>query len=116
MRAWKAACDHPGNSTMFYIPEGTFLLGPLLLNGPCYNKRSPRIEIKGTLRALPDLSKFPSTNWIVFKDLYGFNIVGASKIVALDGQGAEDAWKQSSCWEKSRCAKLVTVSFIYKHT
>ncbi|XWS14121.1 hypothetical protein CRYUN_Cryun36dG0096100 [Craigia yunnanensis] len=104
--AWNAACDHPGNST-FYIPEGTFLVGPISFPGPCYNNRSPNIEIRGTLLAPISLSAFQSSNWIAFKNLQGFTLTGGTETAKLDGQGAAEARKQSSCEKSERCKKLI---------
>ncbi|XWS53576.1 hypothetical protein CRYUN_Cryun10bG0013200 [Craigia yunnanensis] len=110
--AWNAACDHPGNST-FYIPEGRFLVGPISFPGPCYNNRSPNIEIRGTILAPISLSAFQSSNWIAFKNLQGFTVTGGTETAKLDGQGAAEAWKQSSCEKSERCKKLITsIDFI----
>ena len=109
--AWNASCDHPGSST-FYIPEGTFLVGPISFPGPCYNNRSPNIEIRGILLAPISLSAFQSSNWIAFRNLQGFTLTGEIKTAKLDGQGAAEAWKQSSCEKSERCKKLITVSSI----
>ncbi|XP_021291843.1 exopolygalacturonase-like [Herrania umbratica] len=110
--AWNAACGHPGNST-FYIPEGTFLVGPISFPGPCYNNQSPNIEIRGTLLAPISLSAFKSSNWIAFRNLQGFTLTGVTETAKLDGQGEAEAWKQSSCEKSARCKKLITtIDFI----
>ncbi|MBA0813328.1 hypothetical protein Gohar_027189 [Gossypium harknessii] len=106
--AWHAACDYPGNST-FYIPEGTFLVGPISFRGPCYNDRSPNVEIRGTLFALSSLSSFKSSYWISFKNLQGLTLIGGPEYGKLDGQGAVEAWKEPSCEKSARCKKLITV-------
>ncbi|XVE65581.1 hypothetical protein DITRI_Ditri08aG0011400 [Diplodiscus trichospermus] len=105
--AWTAACDHPGNST-FYIPGGRFLVGPISFPGPCYNNRSPNVELKGTLLAPASLSSFQFSNWISFKNLQGLTVTGGAEAAKLDGQGAAEAWKQSSCEKSERCKKLIT--------
>ncbi|KAB2009813.1 hypothetical protein ES319_D10G193100v1 [Gossypium barbadense] len=110
--AWHAACDYPGNST-FYIPEGTFLVGPISFRGPCYNDRSPNVEIRGTLFALSSLSSFKSSYWISFKNLQGLTLIGGPEYGKLDGQGAVEAWKEPSCEKSARCKKLITsIDFI----
>ncbi|XVF62542.1 hypothetical protein PTKIN_Ptkin09bG0016300 [Pterospermum kingtungense] len=110
--AWNAACDHPNQST-FYIPEGTFLVGPISFLGPCNNNRSPNIEIRGTLLAPISLTTFQSSNWISFKNLQGFTLTGGSETAKIDGQGAAEAWKQPSCEESDKCEILITsIDFI----
>ncbi|KAJ4844966.1 hypothetical protein Tsubulata_011697 [Turnera subulata] len=107
LAAWDAACDHTGNS-IFYIPEGVFLVGPVSFSGPCLNNQSPDIKIFGTLMAPGSLDAFPESNWIEFKNLANFRLTGGNGKPNLDGQGAVGAWKQSSCTKASRCRKLVT--------
>ncbi|KAK5794491.1 hypothetical protein PVK06_035722 [Gossypium arboreum] len=110
--AWHAACDYPWNSTI-YIPEGTFLVGPISFRGPCYNDRSPNVEIRGTLFALSSLSSFKSSYWISFKNLQGLTLIGGPEYGKLDGQGAVEAWKEPSCEKSARCKKLITsIDFI----
>ncbi|KAF8369347.1 hypothetical protein HHK36_032631 [Tetracentron sinense] len=103
--AWNAACKYSGNAT-FFIPKGTFFLGPVSFNGPCYNKQSPKVEIRGTLKAPSSLNAFPAVTWIIFQGLHGFNLTGAETAL-LDAQGAE-AWTQSDCLKKEKCDNFPT--------
>ncbi|GAV64164.1 Glyco_hydro_28 domain-containing protein, partial [Cephalotus follicularis] len=106
-KAWDAACRQAGNAT-FYVPEGTFLIGPVSFSGPCYNNQSPNVEIKGTLMAPVRLNAFPHSNWIVFKNLNRISVTGGIEMGKIDGQGAAEAWKQVSCSHSMRCDTLVT--------
>lgn len=106
--AWDAACNHTGNST-FYVPEGTYLVGPVTFSGPCFNNESPDIKIAGTLIAPTSLTAFPHSSWIVFQNLKEIRLTGATKTPGkLDGQGAVEAWNQISCRKSMRCDQLVT--------
>ncbi|KAL5849396.1 hypothetical protein ACOSQ4_007409 [Xanthoceras sorbifolium] len=106
LSAWDAACAHAENAT-FYIPEGTFLLGPVTFSGPCSNKQSPSVKIRGTLMAQPDLDAFPNSDWIEFKQLNGTSVTGGNEETTLDGQGGVEAWKQPSCRKSEKCTELI---------
>ncbi|KAE8660160.1 acyl-CoA dehydrogenase family member 10-like [Hibiscus syriacus] len=108
--AWKAACDHPGNST-FYIPEGIFMVGPFTFHGPCYNDLSPNVEIKGTLLAPIRITAFKSLHWIAFKNQKGLTVTGGTETGKVNGQGEAEAWQQYSCLKAARCKKLITSMF-----
>ncbi|KAK8661779.1 hypothetical protein V6N13_091374 [Hibiscus sabdariffa] len=110
LAAWEAACGHPGNST-FYIPEGTFMVGPITFQGTCHNDLSPKVEIKGTLLAPTQLTAFKSLHWIAFKNLKGLTVTGGTETGKIDGQGEAEAWKQPSCEKAARCKKLITSMF-----
>ncbi|KAK8998800.1 hypothetical protein V6N11_069986 [Hibiscus sabdariffa] len=111
LAAWEAACGHPGNST-FYIPEGTFMVGPITFQGTCHNDLSPKVEIKGTLLAPTQLTAFKSLHWIAFKNLKGLTVTGGTETGKIDGQGEAEAWKQPSCEKAARCKKLITPSLV----
>lgn len=87
--AWNAACAH-GGAARFLIPEGTFLVGPIMFLGPCFNRTSPSIEIKGKVLAPSSPNSIPTIGWIEFRSLNKL-VVGGGGVV--DGQGA-DTWKQ----------------------
>ncbi|KAK8671162.1 hypothetical protein V6N13_037767 [Hibiscus sabdariffa] len=108
LAAWEAACGHPGNST-FYVPEGTFMVGPITFHGPCYNDLSPKVEIKGTLLAPTQLTAFKSLHWIAFKNLKGLTVTGGTETGKIDGQGEAEAWKQSSCKKAARSIRNITL-------
>ncbi|GAB4852329.1 hypothetical protein Ancab_016522 [Ancistrocladus abbreviatus] len=103
LSAWRDACNHPGKSTLL-IPPGIFYVGPLLFDGPCHHNQSPKMVIRGTLRAPSDVSVFLKPNWIVFHRLHGLIINGEGNAL-LDGQGKE-AWQDPSCQKKSKCDTL----------
>ncbi|XP_048133925.1 exopolygalacturonase clone GBGA483-like [Rhodamnia argentea] len=107
LSAWEDACAHPGNSTV-YVPDNTFLVGPVSFTGPCRNPYSPKVEVRGILKAPKSPSQFPSNNWIVFRDLRGLVLTGETGRALFDGRGSE-AWSDPSCQKKSRCNKLITV-------
>ncbi|GLU08465.1 hypothetical protein SLE2022_253770 [Rubroshorea leprosula] len=114
LAAWKAACNYAGNAT-FLIPEGIFLLGPISFDGPCLNNLSPNIEIRGTLLAPGSLDAFPSSAWIAFRNLYGFNLTGSGTGKAkIDGKGEVEAWKRSSCEKSMNCNRLVASLYFFE--
>ncbi|XP_058096172.1 exopolygalacturonase-like [Magnolia sinica] len=98
LAAWKSACSYDGKSH-FLVPNGVFLLGPVTFSGSCYKKASPNVQIKGIVKALPNLVAFTDENWIKFTNLHRFTVSGGG---ILDGQGA-DAWKQTTCPEEKKC-------------
>ncbi|KAL3749590.1 hypothetical protein ACJRO7_010687 [Eucalyptus globulus] len=87
-RTWKAVCQWPGKAKMV-IPQGRFLVGPLVFTGPCVNKEPIVVQIRGTLlSASPDeLEDAPMDvdTWIQFYELNGLIVIGGG---TLDGQGA----------------------------
>ncbi|XP_068660769.1 exopolygalacturonase-like [Aristolochia californica] len=99
MQAWNEACSFNGNAALL-IPEGTYLLGAITFEGPCFNKGSPAVELKGTLKAPPGVDSFPTSAWITFRSLHGLVISGGGTI---DGQGGAEAWTVTSCPEKTKC-------------
>ncbi|KAF9598213.1 hypothetical protein IFM89_025910 [Coptis chinensis] len=90
--SWTDACKHAGNST-FIVPRGEFLVGPVSFCGPC--NKSPNVEIRGTLKAPPDMSAFEDSAWLEFRDLSSINITGVGTGM-LDGQG-EASYGRSGC-------------------
>ncbi|KAK6930232.1 Glycoside hydrolase, family 28 [Dillenia turbinata] len=90
LEAWKAACNHGGDST-FFIPEGTFLVGQIIFDGPCHNEGSPLVLLNGTLRAPSSPEAFNDDQWIQFQDLRELHVMGGTGTSLLDGQGQE-AW------------------------
>ncbi|XP_038698090.1 exopolygalacturonase clone GBGE184-like [Tripterygium wilfordii] len=85
LAAWKAACDHDERAT-FYVPEGTYHVGPFEFSGPCKNNQSQRYHLNG------------------------FSITGELDTTNFDGRGAVEAWKQHSCHScqhSSRCETLI---------
>lgn len=115
MAAWKDACSDAGSS-VFLVPEGTFLVGAVSFSGPCHSNKSPKIEIGGTLKAPISLKAFPSSDWIVFTRLNGINLTGINSMAVLDGQGAQ-SWSEATCRQLMNCPNFPIVSsktsFIY---
>ncbi|XP_015573279.2 exopolygalacturonase [Ricinus communis] len=107
LATWEAACRNAGNST-FYIPEGTYIVGPISFSGPCYKNQSPEVKIEGTLVAPSSLNSFLNSEWIEYKNLNGLVLTGRTRVTNFDGQGAVEAWKQISCWSSRECKVLIT--------
>ncbi|ERN07064.1 hypothetical protein AMTRI_Chr12g273480 [Amborella trichopoda] len=101
--AWKAACEWKGPSRLL-IPEGTFLVGPVLFKGPCPSASPMVVQVKGKVKALTDMSKYPSDEWIVFQYVDGLVVTGGG---TFDGQGAS-AWRLNQCPKKAHCKLLPT--------
>ncbi|ERN07142.1 exopolygalacturonase [Amborella trichopoda] len=101
--AWKAACEWKGPSSLV-IPEGTFLVGPVLFKGPCPNASPVVVQVKGKVKASTDMSKYPSDDWIVFQYVDGLLLTGGG---TFDGQGAS-AWSLNQCPKKAHCKLLPT--------
>ncbi|XXG46297.1 hypothetical protein AAC387_Pa02g1175 [Persea americana] len=100
---WKAACWSNGPATI-WIPQGTYLVGPLKFTGPC--KSVPRITMKmeGHLKAETDLNKYPTGDWIFFGWIDKLSIVGTG---TFDGQGAS-IWHLNDCQQNQKCKLLPT--------
>ncbi|RWR94200.1 Glycoside hydrolase [Cinnamomum micranthum f. kanehirae] len=86
---WKDACSYSGDS-WFVVPDGEFLLGEVEFEGPC--TKGIQVEIRGTVKAVKDPSKYTEKSWIMFRHVDGLNISGGG---TLDGQG-ELAWEKNS--------------------
>ncbi|XVF28281.1 hypothetical protein REPUB_Repub15cG0016300 [Reevesia pubescens] len=111
IRTFKEACNFHGNA-MMVIPEGDFLLGPVIFQGPCFNPSPLIIQANGMLKAQSDLSHFGGTSqlsdWISFQNIDGLILSGQG---TFDGQGA-DIWKGDGC-DKSECIRMpATFKFI----
>ncbi|XP_058068980.1 exopolygalacturonase-like [Magnolia sinica] len=98
--AWKEACAWNGMGRVL-IPKGTFLVGPVLFEGPC---KGPIIfQVSGVVKA-PGLEKFPSDSWIVFHYINGLMVTGGG---TFHGEGAE-AWPHNQCSKNKKCKFLPT--------
>lgn len=95
---------------MMVIPAGEFLLGPVLLSGPCTNP-SLTIQANGIVKAQRDMSFFKggadAADWITFQNIKGLTLTGTG---TFHGQAAE-LWKTHTCAGKSDCQRLPAVSF-----
>ncbi|KAK6912600.1 Glycoside hydrolase, family 28 [Dillenia turbinata] len=94
LEAWENACDATGDVSTLVVPEGTYLLQPVLFQGPCESKNI-HVEIRGTLVAPPTLEDWKYCDrkgWIKFKRIDGLRVGGCGQI---DGRGS--LW-----WEEFR--------------
>ncbi|WOK98002.1 hypothetical protein Cni_G06710 [Canna indica] len=104
--AWNASCATAGKPRIV-IPEGKYLVGPLVFKGPC--KGMQVIELRGELLASTDLSIYVS-NWIQFQYIDGLIITGNGR---FNGQGAT-AWPHNQCPKKWSC-KLLPTSLVFSY-
>ncbi|RWR72103.1 Glycoside hydrolase [Cinnamomum micranthum f. kanehirae] len=101
LSAWKEACAWDGMGRIL-IPKETFIVGPLVLKGPC---KGPIVfQLKGVMKAHTDLSIFKSDVWIEFQYVKGLLVTGGG---TLDGQGAS-AWPHNQCPKNFKCKILPT--------
>ncbi|ERN16472.1 hypothetical protein AMTR_s00052p00215380 [Amborella trichopoda] len=100
--AWKAPCEWKGPSRLV-IPEGTFLVGPVLFKGPCPSTSPMVVQVKGKVKASTDMTKYPLDNWIVFQYVDGLVVAGGG---TFDDQGTS-AWSLNQCPKKAHCKLLL---------
>ncbi|KAF8409885.1 hypothetical protein HHK36_002403 [Tetracentron sinense] len=106
--AWKAACGSTGTAKLL-IPKATYLIGPVKFTGPCKNVESIIVQMQGELKAVTDLSKYPSDDWVEFGWVEGLTMIGSG---TFDGQGAS-AWPSNKCPTNAKCKLLPTnVKFV----
>ncbi|KAB5537354.1 hypothetical protein DKX38_014887 [Salix brachista] len=91
IRAWRAACNYRGPARLL-IPSGTFLIGATIFQGPCLGPVPIKVQIAGTLKAVPDPSMYEEDFWISFENINGLLVTGTGTV---DGQG-NAVWKYSS--------------------
>ncbi|CBI36886.3 unnamed protein product, partial [Vitis vinifera] len=103
MKTWLAACHWRGTSTVL-IPEGKFLVGQATFEGPCNSPNPIVFEARGTVLAQPDLSEYPSPEWLMFEDVNQLILKGGG---TFDGQGVF-AWKYNDCHQNADCQMLPT--------
>ncbi|KAK8557444.1 hypothetical protein V6N13_013715 [Hibiscus sabdariffa] len=106
IRTFKAACNFHGDA-MMVIPEGDFLIGPVIFSGPCFNPSSLIIQANGMVKAQSDISYYTGgadgTDWITFQSLKNGLILSGDG--TFHGQGAH-TWKYNDCAHKSKCVRL----------
>ncbi|KAL0693007.1 hypothetical protein Bca4012_060187 [Brassica carinata] len=92
VEAWKAMCGSGGSNKTLLIPSNnTFLLQPLVFQGPC-NSASVQVEFKGKIVAPIDKaawSDYKSYEWVSFKQIIGLTVNGSGTI---NGRGSS-FWK-----------------------
>ncbi|KAG0457364.1 hypothetical protein HPP92_022521 [Vanilla planifolia] len=105
-KAWADVCALGGNAALV-IPQGTYLIGPVVFKGPC--KGPVRVQLHGTLLARSELSLY-KPNWIEFQYLDGLVVSGHGKV---HGQGAR-TWGLNRCHQnhKSDC-KTFPMSMVF---
>ena len=89
---------------MFMIPKGKFVLGPMVLKGPC--KGPINFHLQGDLVAHIDEASNQVDHWIAFRYIDELTIDGGG---SLDGQGSS-AWPHNSCIEDQKSTRLPIVS------
>ncbi|KAF2312020.1 hypothetical protein GH714_027772 [Hevea brasiliensis] len=99
IKAWRAGCDS-GSPAKVVIPQGTFVAGPTVFQGPC--KAPMTMEVQGVVKATTDLSQYTSPEWISFEIIDGLTLNGKG---TFDGQGAA-VWKYNDCDTNKNCANL----------
>nr|CAD1831244.1 unnamed protein product [Ananas comosus var. bracteatus] len=102
--AWNAACAAEGKPGLA-IPEGAYVVGPLMFKGPC--KGFMVVQLRGQLLASTDLDAY-SKNWIEFQYITGLLVSGGGRI---DGRGAS-AWPHNDCPKQSHC-RLLPMSLVF---
>lgn len=111
IRTFKMACNFNGDA-MMVIPDGEFLIGPVMFSGPCFNPSPLIIQFNGNIKAQADLTRFGGaggSDWINFQAIDGLILSGHG---TLHGQGAL-AWKNNNCAGRSSCDRLpATLKFI----
>ncbi|WOL00966.1 hypothetical protein Cni_G09679 [Canna indica] len=93
--AWNASCLTVGK-TRLLIPNGNYLVSPLMFKGPC--KSIMVMKVKGQILASTNL-KIYEKNWIEFQYIDGL-IISSGGI--FNGQGAS-AWPHNECPKKHKC-------------
>ncbi|WZZ02290.1 probable polygalacturonase At3g15720 [Brassica rapa] len=90
--AWKAMCSSGGSNKTLLIPsDNTFLLQPLVFQGPC---NSPSVQVQLDGKIVAPLNKaawsgLKSYEWVSFHKIIGLTVLGSGTI---NGRG-------SSFWE-----------------
>nr|XP_043610376.1 polygalacturonase-like [Erigeron canadensis] len=105
MAAWLGACGSAKAAT-FYVPNGKYLVGPLIFSGPCKNG-AITVRIDGTLVAPSNYFVLGNAQyWLRFRSVNGVTIVGGT----LDALGG-NLW---ACKSRSKsCPQGATSLQIY---
>ncbi|CAM8979380.1 unnamed protein product [Rhodiola kirilowii] len=96
-KTWNAACASEGDATVV-IPKGTFTTGQVFFQGPC-NTSSITVEVQGTLKALTDITEFPTPEWFSIQHVNNVHVKGSG---TFDGQGA-NIWSSNDCSTNDNC-------------
>ncbi|KAF3436479.1 hypothetical protein FNV43_RR23571 [Rhamnella rubrinervis] len=104
MQTWNKACKGSTAPAKMVIPKGTYLVGPVLFQGPCKSPPPLVIQVDGILKATTDISEYASPEWFSFEHINGLFITGNG---IFDGQGTT-LWKHNDCKLNPNCAPLPT--------
>ncbi|XP_057790421.1 exopolygalacturonase clone GBGE184-like [Salvia miltiorrhiza] len=88
IQAWRAGCDGSAPAKIV-VPPGKFMMGEVVLTGPCKAPPPVLIDIQGTILANPDPSSYSNMMWILIEHVNNVKISGGG---TLDAQGT-NAWK-----------------------
>lgn len=110
MKAWNAACHTRGKARLL-VPQGEFLLNPVIFQGPCSTSTPIIVQIVGTLKATTDVSAYTDDAWIQFEAIDGLIVTGGG---ILNGQGAS-FWKYNDCSGSSYCANTLKTGLRFNH-
>ncbi|OVA02615.1 Glycoside hydrolase [Macleaya cordata] len=100
MQAWVAACHSKGNARLL-VPQGTFLVGPVIFQGPCSSPMMV-VQVQGTVKATTDISEYDEDHWFLFENINGLTVTGGG---TFDGQGAS-SWEYNDCHSNPDCTML----------
>lgn len=98
--AWDEGCGYNGSAVVL-IPQGTFLIFPLKLEGPC--RGSTKLQINGNVLAPNDKCFIQGEYWLAIHQVN--NLI-------VDGQGWFDG-QGSSAWDYSGHDRPVVSSFSF---
>ncbi|MBA0856915.1 hypothetical protein Goshw_004829 [Gossypium schwendimanii] len=108
IRAFKEACNHNGRA-MLVIPEGNFVVGSMLLSGPCTFQPPLMVQFAGNLLPQDSTVAAENADWITFMNFNGLFISGKGTI---NGQGEKKAWNSvcEGCRRQSANLKLIKLN------
>ncbi|PON65852.1 Glycoside hydrolase [Parasponia andersonii] len=110
MKTWVTACKNSAAAAKILIPKGTFLVGPVVFQGPCKSSEPIVIEVQGTVKATTDISEYSSPEWISFERINGLVIIGGG---TFDGQGPK-VWQYNDCKTNPDCQHLAASFKFYQ--
>ena len=105
MKTWVAACKTSTAPAKMLVPEGSFLVGPVVFQGPCKSSHPIIIEVLGTIKGTTDVSEYSSPEWFSIEQIDGLLLTGNG---TFDGQGPK-VWKYNDCKTNPDCQHLAAV-------
>ncbi|XP_047966298.1 exopolygalacturonase clone GBGE184-like [Salvia hispanica] len=89
IQAWRAGCDSAGAARIL-VPAGkSFMMGEVIMRGPCKAAKPIVLDIQGTINANPEPSSYSNMMWILIEYVDGMIVTGGGTI---HGQG-QNVWK-----------------------